>query len=302
MKKTLLGRISMIAILSVSMAACQKDQSLVADNTAVSQEVMLASGKGSVPGDVVLTFYALSGNVLDKYSTANPETIISSASISGLQPGERILGIDFRPLTGQLYGLGSNSRLYTINPETGLATFVAPLTTAMTPTTAAGVPVLLSGTSFGVDFNPSVDRLRVISNTGQNLRIVPTTGATFIDGSINPQPASINGVAYDNNSAGATPTELYALDVTTDTQYDILPPNAGTLVNPLSIALKIEGDGGFDIAPRRAAVTTDIGLALYEVNKKSTLFLIDSETGETRILAKYNKSIMYSGLAISPLP
>ncbi len=90
------------------------------------------------------------------------------------------------------------------------------------------------------------------------------------------------------------------MDVTTDLQYEIKPPNNGTLVEPLPVNLKLEGDGGFDIAPRNANVTTDIGLALYEVNKKSTLFRIDVETGETKILAKYNKDIMYTAIAISP--
>ena len=36
---------------------------------------------------------------------------------------------------------------------------------------------LLDGTEFGVDFNPQVDRLRVVSNSGQNLRLHPDTGA-----------------------------------------------------------------------------------------------------------------------------
>jgi hypothetical protein len=47
-----------------------------------------------------------------------------SKAITGLQSGESILGIDFRPLNGQLYALGSSSRLYTINLGTGAATAV----------------------------------------------------------------------------------------------------------------------------------------------------------------------------------
>lgn len=225
---------------------------------------------------------------------------MNSATITGLQSGETILGIDFRPATGQLYGLGSNSRLYVINAETGVASFIAALTTIPMGTTTA-VPLYLSGTSFGFDFNPTVDRIRIVSNTGQNLRANPMTGVTLVDGSINPQPAALNGVAYTNNDTDpTTATKLYALDVSTDQQFAIIPPNAGTLSEPLSIKLKIEGDGGFDIAPRNANVTTDIGLGLYEVNKKSTLFVIDVLTGETKILAKYNKATMYSAIAISP--
>ena len=297
MKKNLFGRIGAIAILSVSLIACQKDVAPLTEQGPVNLSASFESNTNNPEG---ITFYALAGNTLDKYSTTNPETLLSSATITGLQSGERILGLDFRPRNGQLYALGSNSRVYTVIPATGVATF------AFSFRTPAGMTVRLSGTSFGFDFNPQVDRLRIISNTGQNLRVVPDNaatgvrGTTFVDGIINPQPASITGVAYDNNVAGTLTTELYALDATVDVMYEIKPPNLGTLVEPLPVKLKLEGGGGFDIAPRNANVTTDIGLALYDVNKKSTLFQIDVETGETRILAKYNKDLMYTALAISP--
>lgn len=298
MKKFQLGRIGTLALLSLSLAACQKDVSTASeDSTGLSS----AAFKSSTNNPEGITFYALAGSRLDKYSTSNPENLIGSSMITGLQTGERVLAIDFRPKTGQLYALGSNSRVYIVEPNSGVATFAFSFVSNTT-----GMQVLLSGTSFGFDFNPQVDRLRIVSNTGQNLRVVPdnaapaVAGTTFIDGTINPEPGSVNGVAYDNNVAGTPSTELYALDITTDQLYEIDPPNAGTLIEPLPVQLKLEGDGGFDIAPRNANVTTDIGLALYEVNKKATLFQIDIETGQTRILAKFNKDIMYSALAISP--
>ena len=44
----------------------------------------------------------------------------------------------------------------------------------------------LSGTAFGFDFNPTVDRIRVVSDTGQNLRLNPDTGAVAaVDGALN---------------------------------------------------------------------------------------------------------------------
>ena len=161
------------------------------------------------------------------------------------------------------------------------------------------VPLTLSGSSFGFDFNPVVDRIRIVSNTGQNLRANPTTGVTIVDGSINPQPASVNGVAYGNNQAGVTTTKLYAFDVATGNLFSIIPPNNGTLAEANDTKLKLTGDGGFDIAPRSLNVTSDTGLGLYEVDKKSTLFRIDLTTGQTKILAKYDKEVMYSTIAIS---
>ena len=298
MKRLIAGKIGAIAFLTLTLTACKKDMSSSNENTS---ELTSAEFKGNTTTPQGITFYALAGNTLDKYSTSNPETVLGSAMITGLQSGEKILGIDFRPRNGELYALGSNSRVYKINPATGVAMF------AFSFKTTTGMQVMLSGTQFGFDFNPQADRLRIISNTGQNLRVVPdaaasgVAGTTFVDGNINPQPASVNGAAYDNNDNDpATLTELYVLDATANLMYEVKPPNAGTLVEPLPVKLKLEGEGGFDIAPRNANVTTDIGLGLYEVNKKSTLFEIDVETGATKILAKYNKQIMYTALAISP--
>src|SRR3954463_12181569 len=61
-------------------------------------------------------FGVTTANALVRFDTATPGTIISSTPITGLQSGESVLGIDFRPATGDLYALGSTSRLYIINP------------------------------------------------------------------------------------------------------------------------------------------------------------------------------------------
>ena len=152
--------------------------------------------------------------------------------ISGLQQNESILGIDFRPLNGQLYGLGSTSRLYTINTSSGVATAVG-----------GQFSTLLSGFSFGFDFNPMVDAIRVVSETNQNLVINPNTGAVqAVATNLFYGPADPNfGVdpnvvdsAYTNNFPGAGSTQLYGID----TGLDILVTqanSAGTLgtVGPL---------------------------------------------------------------------
>ncbi len=50
-------------------------------------------------------------NHLLAFDSSSPGTIQASVPITGLQTGESILGIDYRPGTGQLYGLGSSNRL-----------------------------------------------------------------------------------------------------------------------------------------------------------------------------------------------
>lgn len=232
-----------------------------------------------------ITFYALAGGtVIDKLSTINGN-VQSTATITGLQPQETILAIDFRPATGQLYGLSSGSRLYVINPMTGAARMIgaAPLTPA------------LSGSITGFDFNPTVDRIRVVTSMGQNLRLNPETGAVAAtDMSINGvSGAMITGVAYTNNVAGAATTTLYDIDVTTQKLYKQMPPNDGTLVAVGALNLNIAGEGGFDIAPNDA-----IALGLYSVNNVPTLFKVNLMTGEAKTIAKYERTTPYTGIAI----
>ncbi len=214
---------------------------------------------------------------------------MNSASITGLQSGETILAIDFRPATGQLYGLGSTSRLYVLHSETGVARMIG--SGSLTPA--------LTGKLAGFDFNPTVDRIRVVTDQGQNLRLNPETGTVqVVDVNINGQPgARIAAVAYTNNLAGAATTTLYDIDIASGKLYKQMPPNEGTLVEVGDLKLKVEGEGGFDISAKEG-----VGLGLFEVNKKSTLFTVDLASGETKILAKYEKSVPYTGIAIPTQP
>ena len=100
--------------------------------------------------------YALNGrNVLLRFDTNTPGFTDATQIIRGLQPGESLLAIDFRPANGALYGLGSHSRLYTIDPATGQSTAIGngPFTPA------------LEGTEFGFDFIFPDTRFHKTKNT-----------------------------------------------------------------------------------------------------------------------------------------
>lgn len=184
-----------------------------------------------------------------------------SKSIAGLQSGENILGIDFRPANGQLYALGSSSRIYTINLGTGAATAVG----------SSPFSTLLAGADFGFDFNPTVDKIRVVSNTGQNLRLDPVTGGiTATDVALNPAGAMVSAAAYTNNFAGATSTTLFVVDHNTDKLYQQNPPNNGTLVETGSLGINITNANGFDIGSvsQKAYLVATVGTAtkIYSIN------------------------------------
>lgn len=267
-----------------------------ADALPEDQSALMAKPNDNNQKDIAVSFYALAtGNRLDFFNLQQSEQPLRSVAITGIQGGERILAIDFRPATGQLYGLGSTSRLYIINVTTGAARPVG--ATAFTP--------VLTGELVGFDFNPTVDRIRVVTSAGQNLRLNPETGTVAaVDKMINGAPgAMLSGAAYTNNEAGATTTTLYDIDGVTGKLYKQLPPNDGTLVEVGSLEAELKGEGGFDIAP-----TTDGGmngytaLALYNHNKKSSLYSIDLNTGRARKITKFEKDDIYYGIAIPTNP
>jgi hypothetical protein len=188
-----------------------------------------------------------------------------SKPITGLQASETILGIDFRPVNGQLYALGSSSRIYVLNTASRAATAVGTMPFS----------TMLMGTSFGFDFNPTVDRIRCVSNTGQNLRLHPETGViAATDGALNPGMPMIVASAYTSNFAGATSTILYNLDANTDKLYKQDPPNNGTQVEVGALGVNIDAASGFDIGSR-----SGMAYAVLKVADKSSVYSVNLTTG-----------------------
>src|SRR3954467_10960568 len=87
--------------------------------------------------DAALMF-ATNGSSISRFDSASLGSV-TSVPVTGLQGGETLVDIDVRPANQVLYGIGSASRVYTINPLTGAATAVG----------VAG-QFALNGTAFGV--------------------------------------------------------------------------------------------------------------------------------------------------------
>ena len=234
-------------------------------------------------------YYLLtSTNSLIKYDGDNPGRSVATTGITGLASGELIVSIDFRPGTGQLYGISNASKLYILNTNSGAATQVG--TTAFTP--------VLTGTKVSIDFNPAADRLRVITDNGQNLRIHPETGAVAAtDPAINGVPsASVTGAAYTNSKAGTTSTELYNIEATTKKLYKQADPNAGTLTEVGSLNVDITGSAAFDISP-----DNDEAVAVLNTSGGAGLYTISLSTGRaSKVTDLGNQTII--GIAIQTDP
>ena len=289
--RTLVHNALLGATLVLALTACQKQ----ADQPTLSA-TDIESAKGGTAAMKGTSFYALtSSNQLVHYLSGNPLVEVSVATITGLAMGERLLAIDFRPATGQLYGVSTASKLYTINLTTSVATAVG-----------AGFTPMINGAQVGFDFNPTVDRIRLVTSAGQNLRLNPVTGlVAAVDANINPSGAMITAVAYTNSFAGATSTTLYDIDVATNQLYIQNPPNAGTLVAVGSLGIQAIGEAGFDIAPDNSVAIAALYGRGLEANQteesngnKYRFYYINLATGEAKNAGKTDREII--GLAIAP--
>ncbi|HEX2479554.1 MAG TPA: DUF4394 domain-containing protein, partial [Geminicoccaceae bacterium] len=180
---------------------------------------------------------------LVKFNECRPGRLKGIGPVSGLQDLDKVLvGIDFRVQDGELYGLGDSGGIYTVDTHTAQAFKVTQLTIA------------LEGTSFGVDFNPAADALRIISDTGQNLRhpfaVGPLQFITQMDARLNNTGATalgVTGAAYTNNDLDTnTNTTLFDIDTTLDQVSIQSPPNNGSLVATGKLTVDAGPTVGFD--------------------------------------------------------
>ncbi|AEE50376.1 DUF4394 domain-containing protein [Haliscomenobacter hydrossis] len=179
------------------------------------------------------TIYGLSGNTLVTFDANSPALILSTTTVTGISAGQSIVGLDARPATGELYAMGYNAsngetRLYTINPGTGMASAIG----------AAAITLQANLGKISFDFNPTVDRIRVIGSNNANYRLHPMTGAlvatdgnlSFATGDANAgKNPSIGACAYTNSYIGASATTLYNYDDSLNVLTTQIPPNNGVL-------------------------------------------------------------------------
>lgn len=253
------------------------------------------------PGEV---FGLTSRNRLVSFNRDAP-AVRTAVEINGQQAGEVLLGIDVRPggaTPGEIYALGSNGRIYTVNPATGQATFKAALTADAADTSTPFA--LLEGSEFGVDFNPVADRLRVVSNTGQNLRINVDTGATFTDGALNTAGTVTSGIsaaAYTNTFAASCRTTLFYFSTSSDRLLVSSDPNAGTLGDAGALGVDAPEPSAFEIIT--AADGGNSALAVFNVGNAPTLYrlsLTDGGLSSPAVIAGLGSGESLRGITAAP--
>jgi len=270
-KKLLKIKLAGIILLAITLFSCNKDLTYIN---------LPAYGPTQV-------FYALTpNNALTTYNAKDVRTQTASVNITGLTTSETMLGIDFRPATGELYGVSSLSKIYIINISTGAARAVS--ATPFSP--------LLSGTITSIDFNPTADRLRIVTNRGQNLRLNPETGQVVATDA-NVGSSSLSGIAYSNSYAGATATVLYDIDPTAGKLYKQDPPNEGTLVSVGNLGVDLGSNVDFDISPDGANALT-----IGKVGDSTKLYTISLTTGKATLAGKFVLGTNIRSIAMASNP
>ncbi|MFE0773579.1 DUF4394 domain-containing protein [Streptomyces sp. NPDC058861] len=218
------------------------------------------------------------------FDVRDPADTWSFGKVGGLKGDTQLVGIDFRVQNGELYGVGDKGGVYTIDDK-AVAVKVSQLTVA------------LRGKHFGVDFNPAANRLRVIGDTGQNLRhniddpAAPRT--TTADGTLtNPTtPPStalgVTGAAYTNNDLdAATATTLFDVDTANDRVSLQSPANAGTLAPTGGLGVNAGPSAGFDIY-YKASDGTNHGFAALNTGGGQRFYEVDLLTGRATLVGAF---------------
>lgn len=246
-----------------------------------------------------LVYGLTSNSYLISFDSANPMSVYTHVAVSGLAMGQSLVGMDFRPANGMLYGLGYNSmngeaRIYTINTMNGAATAIG------------DAPIMLGMNlgKIGFDFNPAVDRIRVITSNNSNFRLHPDTGvlvstdlplnfaAADMNVGINP---SIGAGAYSNSFMGTTATTLFNYDDSLNIFVSQVPPNDGTLNTIGSSGIMVnlmDPTSDLDIFyTQQGAMNTALFSANVGMSSFDNLYNVDLTTGAATLIGKIGNGI-----------
>ncbi|WP_310393621.1 DUF4394 domain-containing protein [Hymenobacter sp.] len=264
--------------------------------------------------------YALAGTNLLTFDTALPTLIRTSVGLAGLPADQTLVGIDVRPATNVLYGLGyrltdQTAQLYTLNAATGVATPVGPAVALALGTAATD--------AIGFDFNPTVDRIRVVGSNRANFRLNPNDGAlAATDGQIKYNPGNatstpavpadpnaaatpaIATVAYTNSFAAAnmaSGTTLYDYDRALNVLSAQNPPNDGTLntIGSSGLTLNAAPSVSLDIYSPAAGTNTAYLVANSAASPSSTLYTVDLATGATTSVGAIGNGLTARDIAVA---
>lgn len=233
---------------------------------------------------------------LIRFNAGQPQKLLQRQPLQGLEAGDRLVGMDYRISRGVLFAVSASGRLYTLNTDTAQLTRVG-----------SGAPVALQGERFGVDFNPVADRVRVVSDSGQNLRLHPETGAVAAtDPPLRAAGGAVRiaGAAYTYNKLNDKLTTNFAIDIlggvlmVQGSREGVLPvvsPNTGELT-----AVGLLGTGPLDDASFDIADINNAALAALRSGGRTRLYAVDLASGKATLIGSVGEGRGLWGMAIAP--
>ncbi|QTN29237.1 DUF4394 domain-containing protein [Rhodoferax sp. AJA081-3] len=252
------------------------------------------------------TLHALTQDMkLLTVNTGQPARVLQTVALKGLPATETLVGIDYRVAKGVLFGLSRSGRVYTINTDNG----------AVTPVGTGPISTALDGTAFGFDFNPAADRIRVVSHTGQNLRLHPDMGTLVaVDTPLSYEPGDTQAgqkpqllaAGYTYNKKDEKITTNFAIDGRTGTlvrqgsvegTQPVVSPNTGRLFTVGALGTGALVDASLDIA--------DVSGAAFAALRTSAegptrLYLVNLESGKAEALGNVANGAALAGIAVIP--
>ena len=295
------------------IAPAARPTALTAFSVAITLTITLAAGCASAPEVLgplrAETVVAVTDTAeLIRFNAGQPQRILQRKPLVGLEPGDRLLGIDYRVARGVLYAVAASGRVYTLDAESAQHS-------AQLARVGSGAAVVFSGQHFGVDFNPVADRIRVVSDSGQNLRLHPDTGALAAADPplrVAASPASavgamalrIAGAAYTYNKHNDKLTTNFAIDLASGTLMlqgsregvvPVVSPNTGelTAVGPL-------GTGALDDAAFDITDLNNAALAALRSGGRTRLHAVDLASGRATLIGTVGDGRALWGMAIVP--
>ena len=234
------------------------------------------------------------------YSTdaSNLAMMSTPMAVTGLPSGMSLVGMDVRPATGEVYLFGYNSA------QQMAQVFTLDTTTGMLSAIGMGISNLVLEGQVGFDFNPTVDRIRVVSSGNQDYRLHPTTGALVatdgtlmyaandVNAGVNP---NIGSAAYTNSFIGSTSTTLYNYDDSLNVLTIQNPPNNGVQNTVGSSGLMqnlMDATSSLDIYFNPSNMQNVAYLAANTgSNTIDSLYSINLSTGMTTVIGSMNMAV-----------
>lgn len=179
-----------------------------------------------------------------------------------------IRDIAMRASDGQLFGLGSDLKLYSINPDSGSCTVIS------------AAPLAIDGYNGGLTFQPSSSTLRFCSSGGNNYTIDASTGTLL-------STDTATGLGIHGLAAQTSSGNYFAFSASSDQVYKSTNIATGAFTTVGASGVDMSGDVGM-------AIDNQTGKA-YVVGDEG-LFLVNLSTGAFTMLS----ATSYDDIAVIP--